>query len=124
MSEEEPKITDCDRLGILGEHFAFLLGMSLASFVEFVELISAILLRSFGWKWKRENPKKKSIREKTSWVKMASIPNAVRSHSKILHLALRIAFLSFTSLCLYLTHGTVVHYLSYPVATKLKRESN
>ncbi len=117
-------MTGWDLLGILGEHFALLLGMSLASFVEIVELISLILLRSFGWMWKREKPKNNSIREKASLVKIASVPNAVRSHSKILSFIRLFVFLSFTSLSLYLVQGTVIHYLHYPVATEVKRETN
>ncbi len=122
VSVEELKMTGWDLVDILSEHFAFLLKMSLASFVEIVELISSIILISFGWKWKRDKTNNDSIREKASMVKMASVPNAVLSHSKIVFWLF--VFLSFANLCLYLIQGTVVHYLSYPVATELKRETN
>ncbi len=107
-------MTGWDLLGILGEHFALLLGMSLASYVEIVELISSILFGSFGLELKREKPKDNSIRKKASLVKMASVPNAVRSHSKMVSFLCICVFLLFTSLCLYLTQDSVIHLLHYP----------
>ena len=134
-SEERPKISGEELLGIIGGHLSLFLGMSLLSFVELVEFT---LFLATTWlasnseaveKGKQPfHPVKKVVSHETrkhaERLNMVALPNAVRSDHPILSLFWFIMLLASVSFCTYLIVESVHEYEAHEVATTVEIEKS
>ena len=134
-SEERPKISGEELLGIIGGHLSLFLGMSLLSFVELVEF--TMYLATSWYSSKSEavenskqlfNPVKKVVsyetRKHSERLNMVALPNAVRSDHLILSLFWFIMLLASVSFCTYLIVQSVHEYEAHEVATTVEIEKS
>ena len=132
-SEERPKISGEQLLGIIGGHLSLLLGMSLLSFVELVQFTLFLATSWYSSKSgavenskQRFHPVKKVVsletRQHVERLNMVALPNAVRSDHPVISLFWLIMLFASVSFCTYLIVESVHEYEAHEVATTVEIE--
>ena len=131
---EEPKMSGEDLLAAIGGHLHLFLGMSLLSFIELIELISAFLIGRVVLKEnilgpmskkKKKNNKKREIGLKMAgYLNMVAIPNVVRSSHMAVSIVWIALFVCSGTACVYFIVNTVHQYNMNLVTTTLKHSAD
>ena len=138
-SEEVPKISGEELLGIIGGHLSLFLGMSLLSFIELVEFTMYVATNWYSSvaslspsgvtaeaRKERFHPVKKVVshetRQHAQRLNMVALPNAVRSDHPFLSLFWFVMLLATVSFCSYLIVESVHEYEAHEVATTVEIE--
>ena len=134
-SEEVPKISGEQLLGIIGGHLSLLLGMSLLSFVELVEFAMFLVTSWYSsLASKQEDPNSKQrfhlakklvsheTRKDAERLKMAALPNAIRSNHPFLSAFWFIMLLAIVAFCSYLIVESIHEFEAHEVTTSVAIE--
>ena len=113
-SLEEPKLTGDDLLGVIGGHLSLLLGMSLLSLLEVVEL-AVLFVQQLISSTNQKEPLGE-VGERVNHLKMDALPNVVRSHSAFMSVVWFILFLLATGVCAFLIFESISQYFEYKVS--------
>ena len=120
VSEEEPKISIMQLIGILSGHLHLFLGISLLSFFEIFELVIIITIKSsVGNRKKLQAAKSKWAQtlHKIRTFNMDGLPSAFSSSSRILIIIWMAFFVTSGGICVYLIACSIQEYRSYRVTT-------
>ena len=127
-TREEPKMNAKELFAFVGGHLHFLLGMSLMSFVQIIEIFLLSVLKvnlsevidkvHRQEQATKQNSKKDYIyMNSLCRIKMDCIPDAVRASHKCLSLFWLVLFLSSACACVYLIYDTVLMFNEHRVTT-------